>query len=140
MSDDDAKLLALYRQVGVLEGRLGPRAALELAEEGPPLGRPAPHLARLSRRGPELVSFSSRGCRLCAEIAPALAALGREGLAVHAVNEDEHTADFVAFGVPGTPFVLYLVDGVVAAKGLVNTLEQIEELIATGQERVGAPV
>ena len=32
-----------------------------------------------------------------------------------------------------------LVDGVVAARGLVNTLEQVEELIAVGEERVGAP-
>ena len=35
-------VLALFRQVGVLEARLGPRAALELEDEGPPLGRPAP--------------------------------------------------------------------------------------------------
>jgi hypothetical protein len=34
--------------------------------------------------------------------------------------------------------VVYAVDGVVAGKGLVNTLEQIEELIATGEERVAA--
>ena len=131
-------VLALYRQVGVLEGRLGPRAALELAEEGPPLGRPAPSLAPLVRRGPELIAFSSPGCRLCAEIGPALAALEREGLAVHAVNEDHDAEAFAAYGVPGTPFVVYLADGLVAAKGLVNTLEQIEELIAMGQGRVRA--
>lgn len=131
-------VLALYRQVGVLEGRLGPRGALELAEEGPALGRPAPHLAALARRGPELVAFSSPGCRLCAEIAPALAALVRKGLMVHAVNEDEDADAFAAFSVPGTPFAVYLADGLVAAKGLVNTLEQIEELIAMGEGRVGA--
>ncbi len=131
-------VLALYRQVGVLEGRLGPRAALELAEEGPPLGRPAPRLALLGRRGAELIAFSSPGCRLCAEIAPALEALEREGLVVHAVNEDQDAEVFAAFGVPGTPFVVYLADGLVAAKGLVNTLEQIEELIAMGQGRVRA--
>ncbi len=131
-------VLALYRQVGVLEGRLGPRAALELAEEGPPLGRPAPRHSALSRRGPELLAFSSPGCRLCAEIAPALAALEREGLTVHAVKEDEEPAVFAAFGVPGTPFVVYLDDGLVAAKGLVNTLEQIEELISMGEGRMRA--
>jgi thiol-disulfide isomerase/thioredoxin len=130
-------VLALYRQVGVLEGRLGPRSALELAEEGPALGHPAPPLAALERRGAELIAFSSPGCRLCAEIAPALSALEREGLVVHAVNEDEDPDAFAAFGVPGTPFVVYAVDGLVTAKGLVNTLEQIEELIAVGQGRVG---
>jgi hypothetical protein len=34
--------------------------------------------------------------------------------------------------------VVFAVDGVVAGKGLVNTLEQIEELIAAGEERVAA--
>jgi Methylamine utilisation protein MauE len=131
-------VLALFRQVGVLEARLGPRAALELAEEGPPLGRAAPPLPALARTGPELVAFASPGCRLCAEIAPALGALRREGLPVHAVNEDRDAEAFAAYGVPGTPFVVFTVDGLVAAKGLVNTLEQIEELIAVGRGRVGA--
>lgn len=131
-------LVALYRQVGVLEARLGPRSALELADEGPPLGRPAPDPAPLSRVGPELIAFASPGCRLCAELAPALAALRREGLAVHDLREDADHDAFAAYRVPGTPFVVFAVDGVVAAKGLVNTLEQLEGLIAVGQERVAA--
>jgi hypothetical protein len=133
-------VLALYRQVGVLEGRLGPRSALELAEEGPQLGRPAPALAGLTRLGAELVAFASPGCRLCAEIAPALGALARAGLVVHTVNEDDDPGAFGRFRVPGTPFVAYLVDGEVVAKGLVNTLEQIEELIATGEGRLSAAI
>ena len=131
-------VLALFRQVGVLEARLGPRSALELEDEGPPLGRPAPPAAPLARRGGELLAFSSRGCRLCAELEPALAALRRDGLPVHSLIEDEDPDAFAAYRVPGTPFVVYAIDGVVAGKGLVNTLEQIEELIATGQERVAA--
>lgn len=131
-------VLALYRQVGVLEARLGPRAALELADEGPPLGATAPALAGLARSGPELVAFASPGCRLCAEIEPALQALGREGLPVYAVVEDQQPEAFGRYRVPGTPYVAYLEDGIVAAKGLVNTLEQIEELIATGRERARA--
>ncbi len=131
-------VLALYRQVGVLEARLGPAAALELADEGPPLGATAPALAGLTRRGPELVAFGSPGCRLCAEIAAALGALERDGLTVHAVSEDVQSEVFRRYRVPGTPYVAYLEDGVVAAKGLVNTLEQIEELIETGRERARA--
>jgi Methylamine utilisation protein MauE len=131
-------VLALYRQVGVLEARLGPRAALELADEGPPLGVTAPALAGLVRSGPELVAFRSPGCRLCDEIEPALGALRREGLRVHAVTEDAQPGAFGRYRVPGTPYVAYLEDGVVAAKGLVNTLEQVEELIATGRERARA--
>lgn len=67
-----------------------------------------------------------------------IAALEREGLPVHAVNEDADAAVFADFGVPGTPFVVYVADGLVAAKGLVNTLEQIEELIAMGEGRMRA--
>jgi hypothetical protein len=131
-------VLALFRQVGVLQARLGPRAALELEDEGPPLGRPAPSPAPLRREGAELLAFSSRGCRLCAELEPALDALRRDGLPVHTLIEDEDPDAFAAYGVPGTPFVVFAVDGVVAGKGLVNTLEQIEELIAVGEERVAA--
>lgn len=131
-------VLALYRQVGVLEARLGPRAALELAEEGPPLGAAAPAVGGLAGRGSELVAFHSPGCRLCAELEPALRALAREGLVVHAVDEGVAPDAFRDYRVPGTPFVVYVVDGYVAAKGLVNTLEQIEELIAAGEGRVGA--
>jgi hypothetical protein len=131
-------VLALFRQVGVLEARLGPRAALELEDEGPPLGRPAPPAAPLARDGGELLAFSSRGCRLCAELEPALDALRREGVPVHTLIEDEDPDAFAAYRIPGTPFVVYAVDGVVAGKGLVNTLEQIEELIAIGEERVAA--
>ena len=132
-------LMALYRQVGVLEARLGTPSALELAGEGPPLGTPAPELLPLERRGPELVAFASPGCRLCLELEPALRALERDGLPVHSVIEDEQPGVFADYRVPGTPFVVYLVDGVVAARGLVNTLEQVEELIAVGEERLGAP-
>ena len=131
-------VLALYRQVGVLEARLGPRAALELADEGPPLGATAPALSGLARSGAELVAFRSPGCRLCAEIEPALEALRREGLRLHLVAEDQQPDVFGRYRVPGTPYVAYLEDGIVAAKGLVNTLEQIEELIATGRERAHA--
>jgi hypothetical protein len=131
-------VLGLYRQVGVLESRLGPQAALELADEGPALGATAPALAGLVRSGPELVAFRSTGCRLCAEIEPALRALARDGLRVHDVAEDAQSELFRRYRVPGTPYVAYLEDGVVAAKGLVNTLEQIEELIATGRERARA--
>ena len=133
-------VLALYRQVGVLESRLGPRAALELAEEGPPLGAAVPALDELRGRGSELVAFSSPGCRLCAQLEPALDAVARDGIDVHRVDEATRAEDFARFAVPGTPFVVHVIDGVVVAKGLVNTLEQIEELIALGEGRLGAPV
>ena len=130
-----ALVLALYRQVGVLTLRLGPRAALEVPEEGPDVGRPAPPLAGLERRGPELVAFLTEDCRLCRELAPSVRALAREGLAVRIVDEAEEPKVYERWNVPGSPFVVHLVDGVVGAKGLVNTLEQLDGLIAAGTAR-----
>ncbi|HWM14087.1 MAG TPA: thioredoxin family protein [Gaiellaceae bacterium] len=131
-------VLALYRQVGVLTLRIGPRVPLELAEEGPDVGAPAPALEGLQLRGAELVAFFSPGCRLCRQLAPGVAALARQGLAVRVVEETEDELAFERWNIPGTPFVAHLVDGVVAAKGTVNTLEEVEELLATGGARVNA--
>ncbi len=128
-------VLALYRQVGVLTLRIAPRAALELAEEGPPLATPAPPLAGLARRGSELVAFFSEDCRLCRELGPGVRALGREGIGVRVVYEGEERAAFARWNVPGSPFVVHVVDGVVAAKGLVNTLEQLDGVVAVGTAR-----
>lgn len=128
-------VLALYRQVGVLSLRLGPRTALELDEEGPPIGHPAPLLEGLNRRGSELVAFVSLNCRMCIEVVPGLRALAKEGIPVHWLREDTHEEVFERWGAPGTPFVVHVVDGVVRAKGLVNTLEQIDWVIDVGTER-----
>jgi hypothetical protein len=128
-------VLALYRQVGVLSLRIAPRAALELAEEGPPVGAPAPALSGLGRRGSELVAFFSDDCRLCRELEPGIRALAREGIAVRVVSEGKEAGAFSRWNVPGSPFVVHVVDGVVAAKGLVNTLEQLDGLVAVGSAR-----
>jgi hypothetical protein len=63
-------------------------------------------------------------------------ALGREGIDVHVVYENEDVETFERWAVPGTPFAVHVVDGIVAAKGTVNTLEQLEQLITVGAERV----
>jgi hypothetical protein len=63
-------------------------------------------------------------------------ALGREGLAVHVVYETEEPETFERWAVPGTPFAAHIVDGIVVAKGTVNTLEQLEQLVTIGTERV----
>jgi hypothetical protein len=131
-----ALVLALYRQVGILTLRVGPGVALELADEGPPAAEPAPELARLAGLGPELVVFFSPGCRLCRELAPAVRALAKDGLPAHVVYEDDEPDTFERWRVPGTPFAVHVVDGTVVAKGTVNTLEQLEELVAVGAARV----
>jgi hypothetical protein len=132
-------VLALYRQVGILTLRLGPGVALELAEEGPSVAEPAPELSGLVGTGPELVAFFSPGCRLCRQLAPGVRALSKEGIPVRIVYEHEEPDAFERWHIPGTPFAVHLVGGTVAAKGTVNTLEQLEQLIAMGGERVHAP-
>jgi hypothetical protein len=128
-------VLALYRQVGVLTLRLGPGVALELAEEGPAVGDEAPALDGLARLGSELAVFFSADCRLCRSLAPGVRALAREGLPVHVVYEEETPDAFERWRVPGTPFAVHVVDGLVAAKGTVNTLEQLDGLLAAGRGR-----
>jgi hypothetical protein len=131
-----ALVLALYRQVGVLTLRVGPGVALELAEEGPVLGEAAPELEELAGTGAELAVFFSPGCRLCRQLGPAVRALVRDGLPVHVVYENEEPDTFERWAIPGTPFAVHVVDGIVVAKGTVNTLEQLEQLLAVGAERV----
>jgi hypothetical protein len=128
-------VLALYRHVGVLERRLGPRTALEIPGEGPPFGLRAPELDGLTGTGSELIVFGSEHCRLCRELAPGFRALARDGLRIRGVDEDADPDGFARFRVPGTPYVVHTVNGVVVAKGLVNTLEQVEELVGLGLER-----
>lgn len=128
-------VLALYRHVGVLERRIAPRTALELADEGPAFGLRAPELDGITGVGSELIAFGSDNCRLCRELAPGFRALARTGLGVRGVDETAEPEAFDRYRVPGTPYVVHLVDGVVVAKGLVNTLEQVEELVGVGLER-----
>ena len=131
-------VLALYRQVGVLTLRIGPRVPFELAEEGPQLGDAAPPLEGLRGRRSEVVFFFSSTCSLCRQLSPGVAALARQGLAVRVVEEELEEDAFKRWNVPGTPFVVHLVDGVVAAKGTVNTLEELETLLDTGRARIHA--
>jgi len=158
-------VVALARQIGTLHLRLGPRGALELDEEGPPLGdAPPPRDARdvegreVSIGGPghaQLLLFVSPGCMVCGQVLPSLPVLARaHGLEAIAISEEDEIETrrelerhrdvtlvagkehFSAFSVPGTPYAVVLDRlGVVRGKGTVNNLEQFEGLIATAQRR-----
>ena len=128
-------VLALYRQVGVLQRRVLPQGFLEIAHEGPPVGEPAPALAQLRGVGDEVVFFASQSCRVCRQLEPGARALARSGIEVYELFEHEDAEAFARWGVPGTPFIVHVIDGTVAAKGLVNTLEQLDELVETGTRR-----
>lgn len=156
--------LALARQIGTLHLRLGPRGALELDEEGPPLGEaPEPVDARdidgrpVAIGGPgeaQLVLFVSPGCPVCREVLPSLPVAARAGgMRPVVVSDSNDPADAVpvaaegpivlgpevarAYAVPGTPYAVALDRlGVVRAKGTINNLEQLEGLADTARRRL----
>ena len=111
-------VLALARQIGVLHLRLGPRGALEIDDEGPPLGEaPEPAGARaldgreLTVGGPgesQLLFFVSPGCPICRPLLPALAPAARAaGMAPLAIVDVEEQAarDAYAHAGPGVPLI-----------------------------------
>jgi hypothetical protein len=138
-------VIALARQVGTLHLRLGPRGALEIDDEGPPIGEAVLPLPARSTDGsellvggpgpPRLVVFSSPSCSVCRELAPAIPPAAAAARVQAQVLHDEEAERI--WHVPGTPFVVVLDEaGVVRAKGTVNNLEQIEGLLDTAARRI----
>ncbi|MEX2438484.1 MAG: hypothetical protein WD739_01205, partial [Actinomycetota bacterium] len=83
-------VVALARQVGTLHLRLGPLGALELDDEGPPLGKAVDllHVAGPDDRpvtlgGPadrgKLALFTSPTCQICRQVAPGVGGGGGGG-------------------------------------------------------------
>jgi hypothetical protein len=140
-------VLALAREVGVLRMALGPQQALEIPDEGPPLGETAPALLQAAqptaRTRLALAVFSSEGCRMCQAVAPAVAMLAREDdLAVVVLDEVADSDAWRAHAIPGSPFAVALdpVDATVLAKGTFNGLGQLESVLATAQHRAAEGV
>ena len=127
-------VVALLRQVGVLHARLRP-LGVHFAGEGPERLAPAPADEVFDYGAAELnlVAFTSPTCAVCAELRPGLAALGAQydDVAVHVVDHSPVTLPtFVAFNVTSTPYVVGVDrDGVVRARGVANSLEQIEVMV-----------
>jgi methylamine dehydrogenase accessory protein MauD len=127
-------VVALLRQIGVLHARLHPLGA-HFGGEGPELGAVAPLLDGLDYAGAavSLVAFTSPSCAVCAVLRPSVDAIARayRDVQVRVVDLDDGTrAVFDAFNVRSTPyFVAVGPDGAVRARGVANSLEQIEELL-----------
>ena len=131
-------LLSLARQVGTLHLRLGPRGALELDEEGPPLGEAIPPANVSDRKGnpvtvggpgdPQFLLFVSPGCPICREVTPSLPVVARVGsLTPYVISDSEEPSaahEYASLGrgsplvvgpsiaqsyrVPGTPYAVIL--------------------------------
>ena len=139
-------VVALARQVGALHLRLGPLGALEIDDEGPPLGEmlaattvAAPGDERVLLGGPaasgRVVFFTSPTCPVCKQVLPALPAAARAaGFAPQVVSDPDAES---RLAIPGTPYVLVLDGpGIVRAKGTVNSMEQLDGLVDTAERRI----
>lgn len=138
-------VVALARQIGVLHLRVSPMGALEVDEEGPPLGEATPPRSARTREGDtvtiggpgrrRLVVFASETCPICEQVLPSVPAAAAAHRLVSQVVQDPELE--LAFDVPGVPFVVVLDElGIVRAKGTVNSLEQIDGLIDTATRRI----
>ena len=131
-------VVALARQIGTLHLRLGPRGALEMDEEGPPLQEAPPPADAIdidqrpvSIGGPgrpQLLLFVSPGCHLCEAVLPSLGAAADAGNMTPLVIADADAREArsaygngrlrapvvpghelaQAYRVPGTPYVVIL--------------------------------
>lgn len=129
----------LAREVASLRAN-APLGALEIPEEGPPLGVASPLIARFAPDAPglRLAVFVSPGCEICDELAPAIALLGATAsLRLEVFDEQADALAWRAGQVPGSPYAVALsADGVVLAKGTFNTLAQLESVPATAWRRL----
>jgi hypothetical protein len=134
-------VLALAREVGVLRLSAGAASgALEIESEGPELGERQPWASAIDA-GPRallrLAVFTSEGCPLCGQVAPAVEHVaGDPLLAVAGFDEHRDAGVWAAAAVPGSPYAVALsVEGVALAKGTFNGLGQLESVLATARRR-----
>lgn len=127
-------VVALLRQVGVLHARLRPQG-VHFAGEGPTRLQPAPlpEMFDYSSSRMTLVAFTSRDCSICQALMPGIRTLERQYRDVK-VSVIDHGPDtkqiFAAFGVRSSPYFVTVDDaGIVKARGVANTLEQVEVMI-----------
>lgn len=133
-------VFALAREVGLLRLQLGPQSALEIPDEGPPLGERSDLVERFAfSRDAELgvAVFTSPGCHVCRSLEPSIQVLaGDPLLEVRVFDEGEDAETWRELEVPGSPYAVALSpEGTVLAKGTFNTLGQLESVVATAFRR-----
>ena len=126
-------VVALLRQIGVLHARLHPLGA-NFAGEGPALESTAPPMLDLQYGAAALtlLAFTSPGCEVCKVLKPSFDALrrGYPEIQIREVDLETARGTFDAFNVRSTPYAVAVdAAGIVRGRGVVNSLEQIEELL-----------
>jgi len=84
-----------------------------------------------------LAVFSSEGCPLCRQVAPAVEHVRSDPLVAVEIYDELLAADtWRAVQVPGSPYAVALtLDGVVLSKGTFNGLGQLESILGTARFR-----
>ncbi|MFL5943904.1 MAG: MauE/DoxX family redox-associated membrane protein [Gaiellaceae bacterium] len=132
-------VLALTREVGLLHLRLGPEAALDIADEGPALGTHVEVPGRGDTRL-TLAIFSSETCRICQTLTPVIQSFRAAAwLTVTVFDESRDAEVWERLRIPGSPYAVALDrDGEVRAKGTFNSYGQLEGIVATAERAVAA--
>jgi len=156
--------VVLFRQLGLLHLRFGPRGALAL-DEGPAIGASAPRFSAVDQFGTthaiggaglsRLIVFVTPKCAVCDDLIPALRAVhaSAQNVLVVSAADAASTRPFAeklgrvpivasseaaeTYNVASTPFSIYIdAGGTVRSKGLVNNLEQLEEVMPPPDTRI----
>lgn len=133
-------VFALAREVGLLRLQLGPQSALEIPDEGPPVGMRSALVERFDLHPDAelaLAVFTSPGCHICTKLEPSIQVLATDPLLGVRVFEEHDDADaWTQMNVPGSPYAVALSrEGTVLAKGTFNSLGQLESVAATAVRR-----
>ncbi len=137
-------VLALAREVGALRLRLAPERALEIPGEGPELGASTDLPERVApkpRAQLALGIFTSEGCPLCRELAPAVRVFEQDPVVALGTFDEIRDADvWEMLDVPGSPYAVATDRaGIVRAKGTFNSFGQLESVLAAAERRIGDP-
>ena len=128
-------VVALLRQIGVLHLRVAPMG-VHFAGEGPELDQPAPVIdldVDYAEADITVLAFTSPTCEICQSLKPDLRRLERhyDELRLRLVDHDDDPASFAEFSVRSTPYLVAVDrDGVVRSRGVANTIDQVEEMLA----------
>ena len=127
-------VIALLRQVGVLHTRVAPMG-VHFAGEGPELDSSAPTVETIdyAHSAYTLLAFTSPSCVICARLQPALQRLARSYVEfdLRIIDHKQEPQIFSRFQVRSTPYLIAVDrDGIVRSRGVANTLDQVEEMLA----------
>ncbi|MEM7274019.1 MAG: thioredoxin domain-containing protein [Actinomycetota bacterium] len=127
-------VVAMLRQIGILHTRVAPMG-VHFAGEGPELDLPAPVVDDVDYGASPytLLAFTSPTCEICATLKPALRHLerGYDEVYLRIIDHDVDPSIFAAFRVRSTPYLVAVDrDGIVRSRGVANTLDQAEEMLA----------